>query len=64
MLNKDKGHSQQLYIHGETIAVNICVRNHSNKVVKKIKACVQQAVDVLLLQNGQYRNIVSSVETQ
>lgn len=54
----------QLYIHGETVAVNMCVRNHSNKVVKKIKACIQQGVDVVLFQNGQYRNIVASIETQ
>lgn len=55
---------KQLYIHGETVAVNMCVRNHSNKVVKKIKACIQQGVDVVLFQSGQYRNIVASVETQ
>lgn len=54
----------QLYIHGETVAVNMCVRNHSNKVVKKIKACIQQGVDVVLFQNGQYRNVVASIETQ
>ncbi|VVD05345.1 unnamed protein product [Leptidea sinapis] len=52
-----------LYIHGETLAINICVRNHSNKVVKKIKACILQAVDVVLFQNGQYRNVVCSLET-
>ncbi|XP_026726607.1 arrestin homolog isoform X4 [Trichoplusia ni] len=55
---------KQLYIHGETVAVNMCVRNHSNKVVKKIKACIQQGVDVVLFQNGQYRNVVASIETQ
>lgn len=55
---------KQLYIHGETVAINMCVRNHSNKVVKKIKACIQQGVDVVLFQNGQYRNIVASIETQ
>ncbi|XP_045511335.1 arrestin homolog [Colias croceus] len=55
---------KQLYIHGETIAINISVRNHSNKVVKKIKACILQSVDVVLFQNGQYRNVVCSVETQ
>lgn len=54
---------KQLYIHGERIAVNICVRNNSNKVVKKIKAMVQQGVDVVLFQNGQYRNTVASMET-
>lgn len=54
----------QLYIHGEAVAVNICIRNHSNKVVKKIKASILQTVDVVLFQNGQYRNVVTGVETQ
>lgn len=31
--------------------------------MKKIKAMVQQGVDVVLFQNGQYRNTVSSMET-
>ncbi|KAJ1531007.1 hypothetical protein ONE63_005839 [Megalurothrips usitatus] len=55
---------KQLYHHGEKIAVNICIRNNSNKVVKKIKAMVQQGVDVVLFQNGQYRSSIASVETQ
>lgn len=38
-------------------------RNNSNKVVKKIKVMVQQGVDVVLFQNGQYRNTVASIET-
>ncbi|KAI5636055.1 hypothetical protein NE865_11256 [Phthorimaea operculella] len=54
---------KQLYTHGETVAVNICIRNHSNKVVKKIKASIQQGVDVVLFQTGQYRNAVAEVET-
>lgn len=54
---------KQLYFHGEKIAVNLCIRNNSNKVVKKIKAMVQQGVDVVLFQNGQYRNTIASVET-
>lgn len=54
---------KQLYFHGERVAVNIVVRNNSNKVVKKMKAMVQQGVDVVLFQNGQYRNTVASVET-
>lgn len=33
------------------------------QVVKKIKAMVQQGVDVVLFQNGQYRNTVASMET-
>ncbi|XP_052757802.1 arrestin homolog isoform X2 [Galleria mellonella] len=55
---------KQLYMHGETIAVNMSVRNNSNKVVKKIKASIQQGVDVMLFQSGQYRNVVACVETQ
>lgn len=54
---------KQLYHHGEKIAVNICIRNNSNKVVKKVKSMVQQGVDVVLFQNGQYRNTVASLET-
>lgn len=54
----------QVYHHGEKIAVNLCVRNNSNKVVKKIKAMVQQGVDVVLFQNGQYRSTVANIETQ
>ncbi|KAL1458227.1 hypothetical protein WDU94_008392 [Cyamophila willieti] len=55
---------KQLYHHSEKIAVNICIRNNSNKVVKKIKAMVQQGVDVVLFQNGQFRHSVDCVETQ
>lgn len=55
---------KQLYIHGETVAVNISIRNHSNNVVKKIKASILQSVDIVLFQNGQYRNVVTGVETQ
>ncbi|PSN52905.1 Arrestin [Blattella germanica] len=55
---------KQLYHHGEKIAVNICIRNNSNKLVKKIKAMVQQGVDVVLFQNGQYRSSIASLETQ
>ncbi|KAJ9585288.1 hypothetical protein L9F63_002918 [Diploptera punctata] len=55
---------KQLYHHGEKIAVNICIRNNSNKIVKKIKAMVQQGVDVVLFQNGQYRATIASLETQ
>lgn len=54
---------KQLYLHGERIGVNLCVRNNSNKVVKKVKAMIQQGVDVVLFQNGSYRNTVASLET-
>ncbi|XP_014216038.1 phosrestin-2 [Copidosoma floridanum] len=55
---------KQLYHHGERIAVNICVRNNSNKVVKKVKALVQQGIDVVIFQNGQFRTVIDAVETQ
>lgn len=55
---------KQLYHHGERIAINVCVRNNSNKVVKKIKALVQQGIDVVIFQNGQFRTVIDAVETQ
>ncbi|XP_072759565.1 phosrestin-2 [Anoplolepis gracilipes] len=55
---------KQLYNRGEPIAVNICVRNNSNKMVKKIKALVQQGIDVVIFQNGQFRTVIDAVETQ
>lgn len=55
---------KQLYHHGERISINVCVRNNSNKVVKKIKALVQQGIDVVIFQNGQFRTVIDAVETQ
>ena len=55
---------KQLYHHGDRIAVNVTVRNNSNKVVKKIKALVQQGIDVVIFQNGQFRTVIHAVETQ
>ncbi|XP_014615784.1 PREDICTED: arrestin homolog [Polistes canadensis] len=55
---------KQLYHHGERIAINVSVRNNSNKVVKKIKALVQQGIDVVIFQNGQFRTVIDAVETQ
>ncbi|XP_046736584.1 arrestin homolog [Diprion similis] len=55
---------KQLYHHGERIMVNVSVRNKSNKVVKKIKALVQQGIDVVIFQNGQFRTVIDAVETQ
>ncbi|XP_042239076.1 arrestin homolog [Homarus americanus] len=54
---------KQLYYHNEKIAINLTVKNHSNKTVKKIKAAVQQSVDICLFSGGQYRSTVASVET-
>ncbi|KAK3876559.1 hypothetical protein Pcinc_018655 [Petrolisthes cinctipes] len=55
---------KQLYYHNEKIAINMTIKNHSNKTVKKVKAAVQQSVDICLFTGGQYRSTVASVETQ
>ncbi|XP_037076002.1 arrestin homolog [Pollicipes pollicipes] len=55
---------KQLYHHGENVAVNICIRNHSNKTVKRIKAAIQQGVEVCIFSNGSYKATVASVETE
>jgi len=55
---------KQLYYHGDQIAVNATIKNHSNKTVKKIKAAVQQSVDICLFSGGQHRSTVASMETQ
>ncbi|XP_042239074.1 arrestin homolog isoform X1 [Homarus americanus] len=55
---------KQLYYHYENIAINCIIKNNSNKTVKKIKAAVQQSVDICLFSGGQFRSTVASVETQ
>ncbi|XP_008549197.1 phosrestin-2 [Microplitis demolitor] len=55
---------KQIYHHGETIAVSVCVRNNSNKIVKKIKALLQQGIDFVIFQNGQFRTVIDAVEMQ
>ncbi|XP_037777349.1 arrestin homolog [Penaeus monodon] len=55
---------KQLYYHGEKIAINVTIKNNSNKTVKKIKAAVQQSVDICLFSGGQFKSTVASVETQ
>jgi len=55
---------KQLYHYDEPITINVCVRNNSNKVVKKIKALVQQGIDVVIFQNGQFRTVIDAIETQ
>ncbi|XP_042863411.1 arrestin homolog [Penaeus japonicus] len=55
---------KQLYYHTEKIAVNISITNNSNKTVKKVKAAVQQSVDISLFSGGQYKSTVASVESE
>ena len=35
---------QQLYHHGDTVSINISIRNNSNKMVKKISAQIMQCI--------------------
>lgn len=53
-----------LYHHGDHIPINICIRNHSNKCVRRIRASVLQEVSVGIFSNGSYKNVISSVETE
>jgi len=54
----------QVYTHGENVLVTICIRNSSNKTVKKIKVLMQQVVDIVIFQNGQCRTTIAAAETQ
>lgn len=54
----------QVYTHGENVLVTICIRNNSNKMVKKIKVMMQQIVDIVIFQNGQCRTTLTAAETQ
>ncbi|VVC37473.1 Hypothetical protein CINCED_3A005800 [Cinara cedri] len=55
---------KQVYTHGENVMVTMCIRNNSNKMVKKIKVLMQQIVDIVIFQNGQCRTTICATETQ
>ncbi|KAH8325290.1 hypothetical protein KR067_002053, partial [Drosophila pandora] len=52
-----------LYLHGEKIGVNICVRNGSQNVVKKVKVMMQQHINVMLFSKGKFCSTITSTET-
>lgn len=54
---------QQLYHHGDTVAVNISIRNHSNKLVKKISVQIVQCIDIAMFTGGHTKARVAGVET-
>ncbi len=54
---------QQLYHHGDTIAVNVSIRNNSNKAVKKIAAAVLQCIDIAMFGGGNCKVRVANMET-
>jgi len=43
---------RQLYHHGDSVVVNISVRNNSNKMVKKISTSILQCIDIAMFQGG------------
>lgn len=54
---------QQLYHHGDTITINISIKNNSNKMVKKISAQIMQCIDVAMFTGGHGRARVAGIET-
>jgi len=54
---------QQLYHHGDTVSVNISIKNNSNKMVKKISAHVLQCIDVAMFAGGHCKARIAGVET-
>ncbi|RWS12718.1 arrestin-like protein [Dinothrombium tinctorium] len=53
-----------LYFHGENIAVNITVRNYSNKTVKRYIVTAMQNIDISMFTQGHYRTVVACVDSQ
>merc|ERR1712062_169296 len=54
---------QQLYHHGDTVSVNISIKNNSNKMVKKISAHVLQCIDVAMFAGGHCKARIAGTET-
>merc|ERR1712156_9930 len=52
---------QQLYHHGDTVSVNISIKNNSNKMVKKISAHVLQCIDVAMFAGGHCKARIAGV---
>ncbi|KAL1501151.1 hypothetical protein ABEB36_006535 [Hypothenemus hampei] len=54
---------KDIYYHGEKIAANIMISNHSRKQVRNIKVYVVQYCEVTMV-NAQFSKYVASVETR
>ena len=54
---------RQLYYHGDDIKVSICVKNNSQKIVKKIVVNVVQCIDVAMFTGGHHTSRIFRVET-
>ncbi|XP_025897392.1 S-arrestin [Nothoprocta perdicaria] len=56
--------SKEVYYHGEPIPVTITVTNSTEKMVKKIKATVEQVANVVLYSSDYYTKVVAAEEAQ
>ncbi|KFM58972.1 Arrestin-like protein, partial [Stegodyphus mimosarum] len=55
---------RQVFDHGDPVAVNIAVRNYSNKTVKRIKVYGIQNADICMFASGHCRTIIACVDTE
>lgn len=54
---------RQLYHHGDTIAINVSIRNNSNKSVKKIAVSLLQCIDIAMFTGGHCKVRIAHAET-
>ncbi|XP_054719946.1 arrestin homolog [Uloborus diversus] len=55
---------RQVFCHGDPVAVNIAVRNYSNKTVKRIKVYGMQNVDICMFASGHCRTVIACMDTE
>jgi arrestin-1 len=55
---------RQVFRHGDPVAVNIAVRNYSNKTVKRIKVYGIQNADICMFASGHCRTIIACMDTE
>lgn len=56
--------NRETYLHGETVAVRVSIKNNSNKTVHKIKVQLVQLVNVCMFTNGRFKNVVGLAATE
>ncbi|XP_030312145.1 S-arrestin [Calypte anna] len=56
--------SKEVYYHGEPIPVTVTINNSTDKMVKKIKAQVEQVANVVLYSSDFYTKVVAAEEAQ
>ncbi|KAG9351367.1 hypothetical protein JZ751_022616, partial [Albula glossodonta] len=61
-VNLEASLDKEIYYHGDPIPVRVKINNETNKVVKKIKVCVDQTTDVVLYSADKYTKTVLTEE--